>query len=175
MTLPPNGCRDAREALALFDGLAPVDTGFMHGHWSGHEFPTGHPMDGALAAYHWRGKRFDSDEHVHPLLFGTAPRCFAVRPRWIWPGVPLLLRWPGLKSLPCATVVRALLPLLATRQSHARLRLLQFRGRVTAAMIYDDVPVQDIFRQADADTVLGLMDAKGMEQPYFFVLRRVSV
>jgi hypothetical protein len=62
--------------------------------------------------------------------------------------------------------------LLATRRSRARLRMLQFRGRVTAAMVYDDVPIQDVFRRIDEDTVLGLMDCKGMERPFFFVLRR---
>ena len=158
------------EALILFDRLDAVDTRFMLGAWKGEEFPTGHPMDGALAAYGWRGKRFDSEEHVHPLVFGSGARTFAVRPRWVWPGVPLLLRWPQLRK--AAPLVRAVLPLLATRRSHARLRMVLFRGRLGAAMVYDDVPIQDVFRRLDADSVLGLMDMKGMEQPFFFVLRR---
>lgn len=160
------------EALVLFDRLEPVDTEFMLGAWSGEEFPTGHRLDGALAAYGWRGKRFDSAEHVHPLLFGTSAHAFAVRPRWVWPGVPLLLRFPALKGAAFARVARMLLPLLRTRRSHARLRMVQFRGRTSAAMVYDDVPIQDVFRRLDEDAVLGLMDMKGMEQPFFFVLRR---
>jgi hypothetical protein len=147
----------------------------MLGEWAGEEFPTGHPMDGALAAYGWRGKRFESEEHVHPLLFGTAARAFAVRPRWVFPGVPLLLRFPVLKSAGVARTVRALLPLLATGRSHARLRAVQFRDRVTATMVYDEVPIQDVFRRLAPDAVLGLMDMKGMAQPFFFVLRRAPV
>ena len=166
------GCRNADEALALFDRLQPVDTAFLHGNWNGEEFPTGHPLDGALSAYGWRGKRFDSDEHVHPLLFGAGHRAFAVRPRWVFPGVALLLRWPWLKAPVMGRIVRCLMPLLATGRSRARLRMLQFRGQVTAAMVYDDVPIQDVFRRIDEDTVLGLMDCKGMEQPFFFLLRR---
>jgi hypothetical protein len=162
------------EALALFDRLAPVDTAFMLGDWRGEEFPAGHPMDGALAAYGWRGKRFESEEHVHPLLFALGDREFAVRPRWLWPGLPLLMRWQWLKKPGVARVLRCLLPVLATGKSRARLRMLQFRGRVTAAMVYDEVPIQDVFRRMDDDTVLGLMDLKGMEQPFFFVLRRLS-
>jgi hypothetical protein len=158
------------EALRLFDSLEPVDTAFLLGAWRGEEFPTGHPMDGALAAFGWRGKRFASEEHVHPLVFGTGQRSFAVRPRWVWPGVPWLLRWPQLKKM--APLVRALLPLLSTRRSHARLRMIEFRGRLGATMVYDDVPILDVFRRLDADAVLGLMDMKGMEQPFFFVLRR---
>jgi hypothetical protein len=163
---------NTEEALSLFDRVEAVDTAFMRGAWRGEEFPTGHPLDGALAAYGWRGKRFESDEDVHPLVFGSSHRTFEVRPGWVWPGVPWLLRHPALKNPAFAGVARALLPLLATRRSHARLRMLQFRGRVTAAMVYDDVPIVDVFRRLEDDAVLGLMDLKGMERPFFFVLRR---
>jgi hypothetical protein len=165
-------CRTTGEALALFDALDPVATAFLLGTWSGHEFASGHPMDGALAAYGWRGKRFDSEEHVHPLLFGGGTREFAVHPRLVMPGLALLLKFPAIKSGPMAAIARALMPLLATRQSRARLRMMQFRGRVGATMVYDDVPIQDVFRRVDNETVLGLMDLKGMEQPFFFLLRR---
>jgi len=163
---------NTQQALALFDALDAVEARFMLGTWTGEEFPTGHPLDGALRAYGWRGKRFDSEEHVHPLLFGTGPRVFAVRPRFVWPGVPLLVRWPALKDARMARLVRTLLPLLATRRSHARLRMMQFRERVTATMVYDDVAIHDVFRRLEDDAVLGLMDMKGMEQPFLFVLRR---
>ena len=162
------------EALQLFDSLDEVDTGFMLGAWSGGEFPTGHPIDGALQAYGWRGKRFEGDEHVHPLLFGSEARTFAVRPAWAWRIMPLVQRWPALKTDAVARGVRMLLPLLATRRSAARLRMMRFRGRTSAAMLYDDIPVQDVFRRMDGRTVLGLMDAKGMERPFFFILRRES-
>lgn len=144
----------------------------MLGAWSGSGWASGHPLDGALEAYGWRGKRFDSEEHVHPLLFGDTHRKFAIRPAWLWPGVPLIERWPALKSPPVSSALRVFLPLLATRRSRARLRMMRFRGRTTAAMLYDDIPVQDVFHKADADTVLGLMDGKGMRRPFFFLLRR---
>jgi hypothetical protein len=41
-------------------------------------------------------------------------------------------------------------------------------------MVYDALPVIDIFRKVDADTVLGLMDVRG-ETPsawFYFILRR---
>lgn len=160
------------DALQLFDSLDEVDTGFMLGAWSGREFPTGHPLDGALQAYGWRGKRFEDEEHVHPLLFGSGGRTFAVRTALPWRCMPLVERWPALKSGGVARGVRMLLPVLATRTSRARLRMMRFRGRTSAAMLYDDIPVQDVFRRMDADTVLGLMDGKGMAKPFFFVLRR---
>jgi hypothetical protein len=67
-----------------------------------------------------------------------------------------------------------LAPLLATRASAARLRVTLHRGQRTATMIYDRLPILDVFRRLDAHTLLGLMDAKGMERPFFFRLRRVN-
>jgi hypothetical protein len=39
-------------------------------------------------------------------------------------------------------------------------------------MIYDDKPIIDHFRREGADTLLGLMDLRGMARPFFFRLRR---
>ena len=50
-----------------------------------------------------------------------------------------------------------------------------FRGEVTASMVYDGQPVIDHFKLVDADTLLGVMNGKGVtfrDQHYFFVLER---
>lgn len=50
-----------------------------------------------------------------------------------------------------------------------------FRGEVTASMVYDGQPVIDHFKLVDADTLLGVMNGKGVTvagQHYFFVLER---
>ena len=47
-----------------------------------------------------------------------------------------------------------------------------YRGKPTATMVYDNLPINDVFHKVDEDTVLGIMDLKGMKQPFFFVLRR---
>ena len=54
----------------------------------------------------------------------------------------------------------------------ARLRSVEYRGAVTASMIYDRHPVIDHFRRVSDDVVLGAMDAKGDDAPLVFVLRR---
>ena len=56
-------------AFARFDQLEPVAPEEMLGSGSGEGFPTGHPLDGLLEAWHWRGKRYDSLEEVHTLVF----------------------------------------------------------------------------------------------------------
>jgi len=39
-------------------------------------------------------------------------------------------------------------------------------------MIYDQLPINDVFRRVSDDAVVGAMDLKGSPSPYFFVLRR---
>ncbi|MGB7084128.1 MAG: DUF4334 domain-containing protein [Phormidesmis sp.] len=49
---------------------------------------------------------------------------------------------------------------------------MEHRGKVSATMSYDHLPINDVFRKIDENTVLGLMDCKALQQPFFFVLRR---
>ena len=62
--------------------------------------------------------------------------------------------------------------MLKTEKSQARIRMMEYREKVSTTMIYDNLPINDIFRKIDDNTVLGLMDFKGMPQPFFFVLKR---
>ncbi|MDI6837418.1 MAG: DUF4334 domain-containing protein [Rhizobiaceae bacterium] len=161
-----------RLALGHFDGLGAVEEAEMLGRWRGRDLPTGHPLDGVLGALSWFGKDFRSCEDVDPLLFrrrsGTLfaldPACIPLRHVQRRPRL-----WFGTVSV---ELFRRFGHLLATRRPTARLRSLAFRGVVSAAMIYDSLPVIDCFRRIDATRVLGLMDLRGIEQPFFFLLRR---
>ncbi len=163
------------EALALFDSLPPVEPGFMLGAWRGGGFATGHPLDGGLQAYHWWGKRFESAEAVHPLVFERrSGALISVNPLWMLPVLGLLDSGPVPKAAALGTALQWLLPLLSTRRPRARLRRIEHRGQFSAAMVYDHLPIQDVFRHVDENTVLGLMDLKGAQHDFFFVLRRVA-
>lgn len=167
------GGASTEEALAIFDALEPVDTDFMLGAWKGEGFPTGHPLDGVLEAFHWHGKRFESTEHVHPLVFDTlGGKTTSLNPLLMMPSLGLLDRLPVLKSNGVGRTFQVLMPLMATRRSRARLRMTSYRGKTSATMLYDNLPINDVFRRVDADTVMGVMDLKGIRQPFFFVLRR---
>jgi Domain of unknown function (DUF4334) len=39
-------------------------------------------------------------------------------------------------------------------------------------MVYDTLPIVDVFRRVDADTLLGLMDLRGLPEPFLFLLER---
>lgn len=148
------------EALAVFDALEPTSPDFMIGAWEGSPFPTGHPLDGALEATGWRGKRFDSEDSVFPLIFDDEQgETFIVQPG----------RFMGKPAQGKAFERRSE---LETDAPGARLREVLHRGTVTTAMVYDDLPIIDMFKKVDGDTVLGVMDMRGLPLPYFFVLKR---
>lgn len=158
------------DALALFDSLAPVDIDFMLGRWVGSGFDTHHPMDGLLETFGWYGKAFVNADEVHPLLFRLGDNVISISPRFM----PMNLMWK--LHVPRSGLLNALsLPFklaLQTDKARARLRMLEHRGKTSATMIYDDLPIHDVFRKLDNETVLGVMDLKAMPQPFFFVLRR---
>lgn len=167
------GVASADDALAIYDRLEPIPAEFMLGWWRGSEFPSGHPMDGLLAASGWYGKRFESAEAVHPLLFYGLRRAhvFSIDPARVPLDIPLRA-FEAMKGRNLHGLIACAKPLLSTKRPGARLRMTEYRGKLSATMIYDAKPIHDVFRKADDQTVLGAMDYRGFERPYFFVLRR---
>lgn len=160
---------DPETALAFFDSLPAVTCDELRGRYRGRELLTGHPMDGLLEASGWYGKQFDGVDQVHPLLFqNKGGDIFAVEPRKMPLGVA--------PRIPAAVVDRSqgavgvLKAALQTKKHRARLRAVEYRGVVSAAMVYDHLPIIDVFRRVDADTLLGVMDLRD-SAPYVFVLQ----
>jgi hypothetical protein len=159
-------------ALALYDALEPVGLEEMTGSWRGEDLPTGNPFDGLLERFGWYGKRFDGPDHGHPLVFiARAGRTMSLNPAFV--PIAVLIRYPWLVRAPFVPRLFCVLrPLLATGKPTARLRLTAYRGVVTATMCYDALPINDVFRKVDNNTVLGAMDLRGLQTPFMFVLRR---
>lgn len=156
------------EVMDCFDRLAPADPGFMLGRWRGFEIATGHLLDGLLEPTGWYGKLFESADAVHPLLFYGAGRrsLHAVDPKL----VPLTMPLP--RSALLGTLMTLARPFLQTRAPKARMRMIEFRGRVTGTMVYDNKPILDHFARIDDRRMLGIMDLKGVPGPYAFCLQR---
>jgi hypothetical protein len=161
------------QALELFDSLEPINLNFMCGRWQGSGLHTAHPMDGLLEASNWYGKEFIDPETVHPLLFLDGQgQIIKVAPN------PTAMNWvsklPILKNAALKPLLTLMNSLLKTEESQARLRMMEYRGKVSATMIYDYLPINDAFRKIDENTVLGVMDFKTLPQPFFFTLKRCS-
>lgn len=160
-------------ALAYFDSLETVELDFMIGKWKGASYLTGHLMDGLLELLNWDGKEFISPEEVHPLRFKSLTgNLYFVDPIRTAMGLAIKLPRPVIRVV--KYVFLGLPFLFSTKQSRARLRLMDYRGKASAAMVYDHLPIIDNFRRIDENTVLGAMDYKAIsgQPPFFFLLHR---
>ena len=147
------GETDTHTACRLYDSLEVVDLEDLIGTWKGRVFRTGHSMDGVLPKLNWYGKAFHDAEKVDPLLFEIANgEVIAVDP------VPMMDKRNLIKAV----------------GGKARIRMMEYRGVVSAAMIYDNLPIHDHFRKVNDHMLLGLMDWKSDKEPFFFVLEKVQ-
>ncbi len=158
------------DAFSVFDDLPALVPAALRGRWIGHELATGHRWDGKITAAGWQGKEFVDDEAVHPLLFGDRHGIsFPVDPRWVPVGLVDKI------SVGSVAVMRRaigwLRPVIQARRPGARLRTVDYRGTMSVALVYDRLPIIEVFRRVDDDTVLGVMDMRGTP-PYFFYLVR---
>lgn len=159
------------EILSVFDELDSVSIEFMVSRWKGSEVNTNHPLNGLLDVTRWYGKEFVSTDQVHPLLFTDSNNTiFKVKPNPL--AMKLALRYSILKSRILTPIFSFLTVLSKTKTSQARVRMMEYRQKISATMIYDNLPIHDVFRKIDEDTVLGLMDYKYVSNPFFFVLKR---
>ena len=159
-------------ALAFYDSLEPVGLEEMIGSWCGQGLPTDHPFDGLLENLGWHGKRFDSVDGAHPLIFDAGEgRRVSINPAFV--PIAVVVRHPRLLHAPfVARIFSVIRPLIRTKKPKARLRLTQYRDVVTATMSYDALPINDVFRKVDDDTLIGAMDLRGLDMPFMFVMRR---
>lgn len=117
-------------------------------------------------------KVLESADRVHPLLFRSkSSAVLPLDPKFML--VHVALRWPALaRSAPVRVAFAAGRQLLRSDRSTARLQTVDFPGKRSAAMLCDEQPIVDYFRKIDGAHVLGLMEMRGMERPYFFFLTR---
>ena len=159
------------DASALFATLAPLDVSEISGDWQGRGIATGHPLDTLLAVSGWVGKRFETPDHVHPLIHRSIAGHISVNPGMLPMGLMRRLNmgaWPLI-----GTVFYVVAPLLRTAKPRARVRMVAYQGVTSAAMVYDQKAIIDHFRRIDATRLMGLMDLRGDDAPFFFLLEKV--
>jgi hypothetical protein len=166
--------KDQQTALEEFGSLPPIARRELVGLWKGHGIPTGHPFDGVLENLGWFGKRFTPDMRADALLFRSGDqRLVAIDPKWI--PLRLALRFHDVGRMRVASNLFSYLQRrLRARGPVASLKTMVFGGVESAAMVYDDQPIVDHFRQIDAERIMGAMTTKGDERIYFFELQRVN-
>ena len=147
------GKADLDAACKLFDSLEPIDLESLLGTWKGKEFHTGHLLDGVLKKLRWYGKEFHDADDVDPLLFEIKKgQVVAIDP------VPFMAKRK----------------LSEAAGGEARMRMVEFRGKLSAAIIYDHLPIHDHLRKITDGKLIGMMDLKGDPQPFFFLLEKLE-
>ncbi|SDO18803.1 DUF4334 domain-containing protein [Alkalicoccus daliensis] len=158
------------EAFHFFDSLESVEIPFLKGLWQGKEFPAAHPFGGLLPKVNWYGKEFITPQIVHPLVMEKKNKeRYFLNPVFI----PFHLPIEKIPHFLLVPVFKFVSPLMKTNAPKARLGTLEYRGKLSAAMIYDHHGINDIFRKVDENTVLGVMETRNPKKSgYFFVLER---
>ncbi|MFS8114022.1 DUF4334 domain-containing protein [Rhizobium jaguaris] len=151
-----------------------ASVGELTGLWQGHGIASGHPLDGALENLGWYGKRFRSDRRADALLFAVGPhRLVAIDPGMI--PLKLAFRFHRVGRTRAARGWFSYLQKMwRAKGTVASLRSMSFRGKTSAAMVYDSQPITDYFRRIDDDRLLGVMEVEGDDRHYFFVLTRIK-
>jgi len=54
----------------------------------------------------------------------------------------------------------------------ASLRMVEYKGHLTATMVYDNQPIFDHFKRVNDDIVMGVMDKKNDDLLYFYLMRQ---
>jgi hypothetical protein len=169
-----SGVTTTSKAMEIYDHLEVVNFEFMWGRWKGSSLKTKATLDGLLEETGWYGKEFINAEKVHPLLYylPDGQNLFALNPVWAYFGSKPLLIWAKKNVGFIKNIILGFRFILKTKNPKARLRMLEHRGKLSAAMVYDDKSIIDSFRKVDENTLLGYMDSKELPEPFFFVLRR---
>lgn len=111
----------------------------------------------------WRGSAFDTGHPAHLLLTSLS-----------WHGK----RFHSLDRVDpivCRGEDGELVANKEAAKGGASLWPVEFRGEVTATMVYDGQPILDHFKRIDADTLMGIMNGKGVLHEgahYYFALER---
>ena len=166
-TILTTGKTTRETALQWFDSLEPVDLDFMMGRWKGFILITDPKLEDLVKNSvwgNWQGQEFVDADNVHPWLFSDSRgEVFNVEANPNTYDKTLELHKDDFLKLKSS---------LATTKSQARLLMAKYRGKISATMIYDYLPIYDFFRLVDENTVLGASVEKNSAQPVFCVLRR---
>ncbi|MDL9944085.1 DUF4334 domain-containing protein [Gordonia sp. ABSL11-1] len=160
MTSAPTLTRD--EAKARFTELRSVDgrvdDAELDTVWAGLETLRPEAMLGA-----WKGGEFTTGHPVNGMLQKAG-----------WFGKTFTSR-NDVQPLMCRNADGELYSNTALGKGEASLWAVEFRGEITASMVYDGQPIIDHFKKVDDTTVMGIMNGKGGvvdgRHLYFFLER----
>ncbi|KAK9762327.1 hypothetical protein K7432_012049 [Basidiobolus ranarum] len=108
--------------------------------------------------------------------FNTGHPCSNMLTEMRWYGKTFNALWDA-KPLICRDEHGKLYSNTEAMGGEASLWMIEFRGKVSATMVYDARPVFDHFRKVDDNTIMGIMNGQGLfdisPRYYYFFIERV--
>ena len=159
----------ASQVYAFFDTLPPVELDFMVGRWRAAAVPTNNLQDGNLAVLDFYGKRFHgagNNYEVDPLFCWSgdnlvmlaSPPYFTMKTNpYMVPSTSTPFRREVFHKINQLTVLKC----CTTKKPQAHTMIAEHRGVYTTAMVYDELPMLDVFRKVDENTILLVFILKG--------------
>jgi len=87
----------------------------------------------------------------------------------------ILFQWSGKHFISSEKIRAQVWSILGFKISfclgNSRLRRVEFRDKVSTALIYNYLPLIDHFRKVDDEILMGIMEIKGKAVVYFFIQR----
>jgi hypothetical protein len=153
------------QITTLFAELPPVSMETLSGIWRAVAIPGVSPFYQVQIEKGWYGMRFTDPETVDSMLISTSDGAdiFAADV------LKIVAAAPG-----ADTHLSQIRTQIETDQPMGRLRMISYRGAISAALIYDRQPVIDYFRTIDDTAVLCAAEARGISETGYCVLQRNS-
>ncbi|ODV89284.1 hypothetical protein CANCADRAFT_3912 [Tortispora caseinolytica NRRL Y-17796] len=152
-----------KEALEFYLDLEPMELHELRGGWKGSTLYTDHPLDNKMASFGWHGMFFKNNEVVYPSIWNANDGSkFIADPLKVITAV---------QSSTAPDIMGSPQSYLTTSDS-ARIRMVVSYDHPTATLIYNNLPIYDSFKRIDDDRIVGLVDMKGVDKPYFFMMTR---
>ena len=159
------GAKTAEQIDALFTTLASVSIQTLQGIWRAVAIPGVSPQYQLMIEKGWYGMRLTDQNSVDSLLIAN-PEGTGIFAADLFKLAAALPANPAHLSQIRSEI--------ETDQPTGRLRLIDYRGTVSAAMIYDRQPVIDYFRTIDDTTVLCTVEARDITGNAYLILQRTT-
>jgi len=147
---------------AFFDQLPPVELEFMVGTWRYANVPSNNRQDYLLEMIDFHGKRFygaDTNYQVDPVICWSGGKLIRVgsMPYWLFKRIPETTpsrEQPVRRAILHKYNQCCVLPFSQTKEPHAHNMIVEHRGVCTTAMVYDHMPMVDVFKKVDDNTIM---------------------
>lgn len=158
-----------RDAFHFYDELDTVDISRMKGLWIRKKLPKASWFSESFSEINWYGKEFISSHSGYPLVMEKRNK----ERYYLNPSALTFLPLRQGFTLLYKPSFLLFSPLLRTKRPKAVLEMTEYRGKVSATLLYERQDIKDIYRKIDDQTLFGITEfGNSGKQASFFLLEK---